>query len=303
MEKIVVCEVLRLDVFLGKVLSITRAKAQKLIEEGRVKIEDVDVIKPSKKTKIGEIIWVELPEPIELGTGCEIPFNIVYQDEHLLVVDKPAGVIVHKSPNVKGSTLIDGLIYKGIILPACGRPLRPGIVHRLDKDTSGLMIVAKTDSAYYQLSSMMKDRLVSRNYIALVKGKPPKENIINAPVGRDRRRKTLMAITFAGKTALTHYQVIQYLNQAALLKLTLSTGRTHQIRVHLKYTGYPILGDPLYGCPVSFLKRQFLHAFKLGFTHPITGEQKNFFSPLPEDLRQALAVLRNGASGEEIENE
>ena len=302
MERIVVCEVLRLDVFLGKVLSIPRSQVQKLIEEGRVKIEDVDTVKSSRKTKVGEVIWVELPEPIDLGSGSEIPFRIVYEDEYLLVIDKPAGVIVHKAPNVKGSTLIDGLIYQGINLPSCGRPLRPGIVHRLDKDTSGLMIIAKTDSAYYQLSSMMKDRLISRNYIALVKGKPPKENIINAPVGRDRRRKTLMAITFAGKTALTHYQVIQYLNHAALLKLSLSTGRTHQIRVHLKYTGYPILGDPLYGCPVSFLKRQFLHAFKINFTHPITGEQKTFFSPLPEDLRHALAVLRDNRSGE-IENE
>lgn len=298
MEKIVVCEVLRLDVFLGKILSIPRSQAQKLIEEGNVKIEGVDTVKSSRKTKIGEIIWVELPEPIDLGSGSDIPFRIVFEDEYLLVIDKPARVIVHKAPNVKGSTLIDGLIYRGINLPSCGRPLRPGIVHRLDKDTSGLMIIAKTDSAYYQLSSMMKDRLISRNYIALVKGKPPKENIINAPVGRDRRRKTLMAITFTGRTALTHYQVIQYLQNAALLKLTLSTGRTHQIRVHLKYTGYPILGDPLYGCQVNFLKRQFLHAFKICFTHPITGEQKTFFSPLPEDLRYALSVLRDNSSGE-----
>ena len=222
-------------------------------------------------------------EPLDL--------RIAYEDEHLLVVDKPAGLVVHPGAGHAGGTLVQGLLHRGL---AGGDPERPGIVHRLDRDTSGLLVVARTEAAYEGLQALAKARKLEREYLALVRVRPrSRSGRIEAPIGRDRREPTRRSLdSDSPKPAITHFEVVELFADHALLRVTLETGRTHQIRVHLAAIGLPVAGDPVYGTPEQGLRRQFLHAARLAFPHPVTGEQIEAVSPLPDDLEAAIERIR-----------
>jgi 23S rRNA pseudouridine1911/1915/1917 synthase len=223
-------------------------------------------------------------------------FTIAWQDEHLLVVDKAAGLVVHPARGHREGTLSQLLAGTA----AGGEAERAGIVHRLDRDTSGLLVVARSEQVHGLLQQALRERLIEREYIALVEGRPPaRTGTIEAPVGRDARVRTRMAVGGAGaRDARTHFTLERSLPAASLLRLHLDTGRTHQIRVHMQAIGHPVCGDPEYGTPGLFgLRRQFLHATRLAFEHPITGERLDVRSPLPEDLREALAIAEKQSRG------
>jgi len=234
------------------------------------------------------------PEPPEAPLEREdMPLTIVYQDEHLLVVDKPAGVVVHPGTGTRGGTLVHALLGTA----AGGEdPDRPGIVHRLDRDTSGLLVVARSDEAHRRLQAALRRRALEREYLALVRGRPrSRKGRIEAPIGRDRRDATRMSLdTDTPREAVTHFELEELLPRHALLRVRLETGRTHQIRVHLEAVGLPVSGDPVYGAPADLgLTRQFLHAARLAFPHPLTGDRVEVESPLPADLRTALEAARS----------
>ena len=219
-----------------------------------------------------------------------MPLRIAYEDEHLLVVDKPAGVVVHPAPGHASGTLVHGLAG---LLGGGDAPDRPGIVHRLDRDTSGLMVVARTEDSYRGLRNLVRRRALERRYKALVRGRPRSwSGRIEAPLGRDRRDPTRMSLdTDTPRDAVTHFEVERLVDGHALLDVRLETGRTHQIRIHLAAIGLPVIGDPVYGVPDPGLRRQFLHAWRLAFPHPLTGEPVEVESPLPPELQVALARL------------
>jgi len=282
----------RLDVFLADVLG-TRAKAQKAIEAGRVRVDGV----PKAKRFVlsgGERIEVasaqEEPRP-------EVPpaqFEIAYEDDRLIVVDKPAGVVVHPGAGNREGTLVQALAGR---VAGGTDPDRPGVVHRLDRDTSGLLVLARDDETLFALQQALRERRVTREYLALVEGRPPaKRGTIDAPLGRDRRARTRMSTdTDDPHVAVTHFETERVLPDDTLLRVTLETGRTHQIRAHLLAIGHPVAGDPEYGHAGRHgLRRQFLHAGRLAFNHPETGEPMELTAPLPEDLVRALRQ----ASGE-----
>lgn len=224
------------------------------------------------------------PEPMEL--------RVAYEDEHLLVVDKPAGLVVHPGAGRATGTLVHGLLARGL---AGGAPGRPGIVHRLDRDTSGLLVVARTEEAYRGLLALVRRRALEREYLALVRGRPrSRRGRIEAPIGRDRRDPTRMSIDpDSPRAAVTHFELVELLPRHALLRVRLETGRTHQIRVHLAAIELPVAGDPVYGVRDLGLARQFLHAARLAFLHPVTGERVEATSPLPPDLAAALERARS----------
>jgi 23S rRNA pseudouridine1911/1915/1917 synthase len=281
----------RLDRLLAEPLG-SRAQAQRLIDAGRVSVDGQRRPK-SHIVAPGEVIEVEpetAPEPA--APVASAPFTIAYQDDHLLVVDKPAGVVVHPARGHREGTLSQALAG----LTAGGdEPLRAGIVHRLDRDTSGLLVVARSDAVHRALRSLLSSRRLRREYLALVDGHPSsRSGTIDAPIGRDRRDRTAMSIdTDSPREARTHFEVEEMLPQSALLRVTLETGRTHQIRVHLAAIGLPVSGDPAYGVPGAYgLERQFLHAARLAFEHPVTHEPIDVRSPLPGDLAAALERAR-----------
>ncbi len=220
----------------------------------------------------------------------EIELRIAHEDEHLLVVDKPAGVVVHPSPGHKTGTLVQGVLAHGA---AGGDEERPGIVHRLDRDTSGLLVVARSDESYERLKELVKAHGLERTYTALVRGRPrSRKGRIEAPIGRDRRDPTRQSLnTDSPREAATHFELLELLGQYALLRVDLETGRTHQIRVHLGAIGLPVVGDPVYGAPDPALGRQFLHATRLAFEHPFTGVWLEVESPLPGELQRYLDGL------------
>jgi len=220
-----------------------------------------------------------------------LDIRIAYEDEHLLVVDKPSGLVVHPGAGHAAGTLVQGLLDRGV---SGGDPERPGIVHRLDRDTSGLLVVARTEEAYEGLRELVKARELEREYLALVRGRPrSRSGRIEAPIGRDRREPTRMSLdTDTPKPAVTNFEVIELFRDHALLRVRLETGRTHQIRVHLAAIGLPVAGDPAYGAPEEGLGRQFLHAARLAFRHPVTGGPVEAESPLPPDLATALERVR-----------
>jgi len=275
----------RLDVFLAAHAG-SRAAAQRLIDAGAVTVDGAPkpkrhVLHGGERVEVGELPAEPEPE------AAEAPFDIAWSDEHLLVVDKPAGVVVHPARGNRTGTLAQALrgLAKG------GEdPDRAGIVHRLDRDTSGLLLVARTVAAYDGLRAQMRARAITREYLALVEGRPPaREGTIDAPLGRDRRVRTrISSDTDEGKPAVTHFEVERALPHSTLLRVRLETGRTHQIRAHLLAIGHPVLGDPEYGKPGYGLERQFLHAERLALAHPMTGAPLEVRSPLPEDLRAAL---------------
>jgi len=283
----------RLDRFLASALG-SRSRAQRLIAEGRVTVEGV-VRAKRHAVRAGERVEVGIRPPRAPATGGRAPYAIAYRDESLLVVDKPAGVVVHPARGHSEGTLsqaLDGLAGGG---PAD----RPGIVHRLDKDTSGLLLVARDDATLRALQRLLAAREIRREYLALVVGRPSaRSGTIDAPLGRDRRRRTMVSVdSDLARPAVTRFSVEEELPDSTLLRVALETGRTHQIRAHLQAIGHPIAGDPGYGAPGAFgLRRQFLHATRLAFTHPRTGRPVDVRSPLPEDLAAALERAR--AAGE-----
>ena len=287
----------RLDALLGRLDEIgSRAEAQRLIERGAVVVDGV--VRPKRHAvAAGERIEIAIDEAPEGAVSAitpeEVPFVVRFEDEHLLVVDKPPGVVVHPSKGHATGTLVNGLAAHGV---AGGDPERPGIVHRLDRDTSGLLVVARSPRAHRKLGQAMRRREIARTYTALVHGRPPPALTVDLPVGRDRRRRTRMAAgPDAGREAVTHFRLLEQLPSTALLEARLETGRTHQIRVHAESAGHQVVGDPLYGragAPRFGLERQFLHASRLELAHPESGELIAVESPLPADLERALVRAR-----------
>ena len=274
----------RLDAFLAGPLG-SRAQAARAIAEGRVRVDGAAVAK-SRAVRAGEVVEVT-PEVVAEVAAPPARFAVAYEDEDLLVIDKPAGVVVHPGHGRQTGTLAQALAG----LAAGGEPERAGIVHRLDKGTSGLLVVARTEQAFDSLQRQIKARQVRREYLALVMGRPEsRTGTIDAPIGRDRRTRTRVSTaTDEPREARTHFELEQAFPEASLLRVRLETGRTHQIRVHLAAIDLPVAGDPEYGVASVFgLSRQFLHAARLAFAHPLTGEPVDVSSPLPGDLEAAL---------------
>ncbi len=284
----------RLDKFVGeKCLELSRTQAQKLIAEGHITVNSREA-KSSLRLEVGDKIEIVIPPtpPSPLSPQA-ITLNILYEDDDLLVVDKPAGLTVHPAPGHPDHTLVNAILAHFPCLADISDSLRPGIVHRLDKDTSGVMLVAKNRAAYANLVNQFKVRSVVKAYLVLVKGQlTPERGIIEAAMGRDPRNRKRMAVVTEGREARTQYQVIKYIGGYTLLEVILETGRTHQIRVHLSAIGYPVAGDAVYGVKSPHLSRQFLHACRLGFKLPSTGEYIEFTSELPSDLEKALEKIR-----------
>ena len=272
----------------------SRSLAERLIAAGAVLVDGSPRPK-SHRLEGGEEVVVELPPDGGPLAPEEMDLRVAWEDEHLLVVDKPAGVVVHPGTGHRNGTLVHGLIAHDA---AGGDDDRPGIVHRLDRDTSGLLVVARSDEAHARLQDLIRRREVERRYLALVKGSPrSRTGRIEAPIGRDRLDKTRHSLdTTTPRDAVTHFGVLELLGSRALLELRLETGRTHQIRVHLEAIELLISGDPVYGSSGDLgLERQFLHAARLAFVHPFTGERVDVESPLPDDLAQALGRAREQA--------
>jgi len=287
----------RLDKFITEHLTeLSRTQIQKLISSGYVKVNG-QIAKAGLKLNSGDYLIVSLP-PVTPGTLIpeEIPLNILYEDNDLLVVDKPAGLTVHPAPGHTNYTLVNAILSYLHKLPDTGDPQRPGIVHRLDKDTSGVMLVAKTVSAYNNLIDQFKTRSVTKTYLVVVKGHlSPHDGVIEAAIGRDSRNRERMSVVGKdlGKDARTDYHVIKYIGEYSLLEVKPETGRTHQIRVHLKAIGYPVVGDKAYGIKSPHLTRQFIHAWKIGFMLPSGGKSVEFTTELPQDLTEALEKISN----------
>ncbi len=288
----------RLDRFVARITGMTRTQAQRLIASGAVCVDGSHRVK-NYRLQAGECVEVEPPQP-EAAEPLpqDIPVKILYQDAELAVVSKPAGLVVHPAAGHADGTLVNALLYAIDDLSGIGGVKRPGIVHRLDRDTSGLMVVAKSDISHLRLQAMVKERQLKRLYLALVHGIPATRlGTIEAPIGRDASNRKHMAVTAEhGRDAVTHFRVMRELAHSALLEVELVTGRTHQIRVHLSHIGHPVAGDREYGTKGELerdlgLERQFLHSYRLSFPHPISGDELFFEDPLPHDLALALRKL------------
>ena len=293
----------RIDIFLAGKTGITRSQIQKLIEQGNVFVNDKSV-NQNYRIRTNDLISLNIPEKQDEGLIPEnIPIDILYRDEHLIVVNKPAGMVVYPAAGHSQGTLMNALAYHCDKLAAIGGPLRPGVVHRLDKDTSGLMVVALDDAAYYNLADQFKQRTINRRYLALIYGNFKEDTgEIALMIGRSESdRKKMSTSVRRGKEAVTRWKVLKRFNHAALIEAKLGTGRTHQIRVHFASIGHPVLGDKTYGKKVEvevkaqkkiMFPRQMLHAERLDFIHPITGEHLGFSSPLPEDMAERVEELQ-----------
>ena len=280
----------RLDKYVGEKCSeLSRTHAQKLIAGGYITVND-RVAKVGLKLNIGDRVNIIIPPTAPSPLSPEaIPLNIIYEDDDLLVVDKPAGLAIHPAPGHPSHTLVNAILSHLPGLAETSNSLRPGIVHRLDKDASGVMLVAKNNAAQLNLINQFKARSVVKAYVVLVKGHlTPEDGVIEAPIGRDPRNRKRMAVVTKGREARTQYHVVKYIGDYTLLEVRTETGRTHQIRVHLKAIGYPVVGDATYGVKSDYLSRQFLHACRLGFHLPSTGEYVEFTSELPPELEGAL---------------
>jgi len=306
----------RLDVFLaGAIADASRSFIKKLIKEGRVQVNGAASTKPARPLQAGERVRVALPPPQAMEPGPEaIPLDILHEDADVIVINKPPGLVVHPAPGNESGTLVNALLHHCPDLERTGGdPARPGIVHRLDRDTSGVLVVAKTQQAHDELARQAGERTFDRRYLALVYGMPKEDRgRIEAQIGRSLSDRSRMAVTeFNAREAVTRFEVLERFGPASLVALQLETGRTHQIRVHMRYAGNPVLGDPAYGVtdyrrmrlpqPVrealEALVGQALHAETLGFLHPISGETCTFSAPPPEDFQRALAELRAQAGG------
>ncbi len=284
----------RLDRYLAHTVpGISRSKVQKLIMDGKVRVNGRPLRRPSYKVNPGEEISLEVPppEPSDLKPQ-KMPLNILHEDAWLLVVDKPAGLVVHPGAGHADGTLVNALLAHGPKLSGRGGPVKPGLVHRLDKDTSGIMVVAKDDATHWDLSRQFAGRSVLRVYQAVVRGRMERDQgTINAPIGRHPVQRKKMAVRHdSERDAITKYKVLKRFKEATLVELYPQTGRTHQLRVHLASIGHPILGDTEYGVSGGF-KRQALHAHRLGFVHPGIEQRVEFVSPLPRDLERQISRL------------
>ena len=290
----------RVDRVVSMLSGLPRSDVADLIASGAVRLGERVVTKPSQKVAEGQELWVDLPEvvaapPVEPEPEVSVP--VVYEDDQVVVVDKPQELIVHPGAGNPTGTLVGGLLARYPEIAGVGEADRPGIVHRLDRGTSGLLAVARTAEAYESLVGQLSARTVERVYLSVVWGHPsPPTGMVDAPIGRSRRDPTRMAVSATGREARTRYEVLQVFTEpveAALVECRLETGRTHQIRVHLAAIGHPVVGDPRYKGMRSTFKvgRPFLHAHRLSFTHPTTGDRLTFESPLPADLQAALARL------------
>ena len=293
-------EMPRADVFAAELASVTRSRAAGLIAEGLVLVNGTPAAK-NTRLKAGDRVEVTLPDPVNCTEEPEnSPLDIVYEDDCLLVVNKPKGMVVHPAAGNYGGTLVNALLYRcGSSLSGINGVLRPGIVHRIDKNTSGLLMVAKNDKAHLALAEQIKEHSFTRQYRAVVYGALPQdEGVINAPIGRHPIKRKQMAVTAGGRNAVTHYRVVERLNGFTHTALTLETGRTHQIRVHMAYIGHPVAGDDVYGPKkvITELHGQCLHAEKIGFVHPETGRYMEFSSPLPEYFEKFLERIRKNGN-------
>ncbi|WP_054953434.1 RluA family pseudouridine synthase [Flaviflexus massiliensis] len=290
----------RADVGVARLTGLTRSKAGDLIDEEKVRIGGLPVQR-SRRLLDGEGIEVEIPAP-EPAEPVETPvdMDVVFQDDDIIVIDKPAGVAAHPSVGWEGPNVVGALRAAGVKISSYGPSERKGIVHRLDVGTSGLMVVAKSEQAYTVLKRAFKERTVSKIYHVLVQGHPfPAKGTIDAPIARDTRHSWKMGVVAGGRASITHYDTIETLGGASLLKVDLETGRTHQIRVHMSAVHHPAIGDPLYGSDPTLsaklnLDRQWLHATELSFAHPRTGDGVTFHSDYPADLQYALDRMREG---------
>ncbi|WP_053219735.1 RluA family pseudouridine synthase [Virgibacillus senegalensis] len=286
---------LRIDKLLTDVNEeASRSQVQGWIKDGHVYVND-NPVKSNHKCQAGERISWEVPELEELDIKPEnIPLEIVYEDSSLLVVNKPKGMVVHPSAGHYNGTMVNALLYHCDDLSGINGVIRPGIVHRIDKDTSGLLVVAKNDQAHLSLAEQLKDKTMSRKYEAIVHGDIQHEyGTIDAPLGRDPKDRQKQAVVRDGRPAVTHFQVIDRFGSFTHVECVLETGRTHQIRVHMKYIGHPLAGDPKYGPRKTMdIEGQALHAGLLGFNHPQTGEWMEFEAPLPDELKRILAKMK-----------
>ncbi|WOS96213.1 RluA family pseudouridine synthase [Nosocomiicoccus massiliensis] len=285
----------RIDkLLLDYVENSSRTEIQNRLKEGNIVVNG-DEVKPNYKVKLGDVIKVFEREVEDVDIIPEdLNLNIVYEDDNVAVVYKPSGMVVHPSAGHKSNTLVNGLMYALDSLSGINGEYRPGIVHRIDKDTSGLLMVAKNDVAHRDLSDQLKDKTVDRRYVALVHGEiQHNKGTIDAPIGRNKEKRQQMAVVDDGKNAVTHFNVLERFNGYTLIEAILETGRTHQIRVHMDYIGYPIVGDPVYGRKTKFVTDgQLLHAKTIGFTHPVSKERLSFSSELPEQFKTVLEELR-----------
>lgn len=292
---------LRIDQYLADALEgVSRSQVQKWMAQGRIYSEKSKgtPLKKNYTLEKNDVITVDMPEPEVLDILAEdIPLEIIYEDDQVLVVNKPQGMVVHPAPGNYRGTLVNAILYHIKDLSDIGGVIRPGIVHRIDKDTSGLLMIAKTNLAHQSLSEQLKDHSVDRVYVALVHGGFSKDSgTINAPIGRHPQNRLKMAILErTGREAITHYEVLERLGPYTLVECRLETGRTHQIRVHLASIGHPLIGDPLYGAKKEKNKAdgQYLHAKVLGFEHPVTGDRMVFSAPIPGNFEKLLTRLRN----------
>ena len=287
----------RLDSFLADALEISRSAAARLLEEGRVTLGD-RVLPKNYRVAGGETLTVEIPEPEDTEVAAQdIPLDVVYEDDDVIVVNKPSGMVVHPAPGHADGTLVNALLHHcGDSLSGIGGERRPGIVHRIDRDTSGLIIAAKNDAAHLGLSAQLADHTLARTYECLVTGNLREDSgTVDAPIGRHPTDRKKMAVTAKGRRAVTHWEVVARYPGVTHVRCRLETGRTHQIRVHMAHIGHPILGDTVYGAkkPVPGLTGQCLHAVGLRFIHPRTGEPVELHCQLPEEFRAYLRKLES----------
>ncbi|EGD52416.1 pseudouridine synthase, RluA family [Thermoanaerobacter ethanolicus JW 200] len=286
----------RIDVFLAAELDYTRSYIKKLIVDGLVFVNG-KTVKPSYKVKENDEVVVNIPEAEKIDVLPEnIPLDILYEDDDIIVINKPQGMVVHPAPGNYSGTLVNALLYHCKNLSGINGILRPGIVHRLDKDTSGVMVVAKNDKAHISLSNQIKERSVFKKYVAIVEGViKHEEGKIEALIGRHPVDRKKMAVIEDGRYALTLYKVLERFKENTLIEAVIKTGRTHQIRVHMAYIGHPVVGDPVYGFKKQKFKLegQALHSRVLGFMHPTKGVYMEFEAPLPEYFVRLIEILRN----------
>ncbi len=290
------CENQRIDVYLANATDLTRSYIKKLCDEGFVKLNGKQV-KCNKLVKSGDQVVIDIPENVSaVAVPKDIPIDIIYQDQDVAVINKPQGMVVHAGNGTKDDTLVNALLYNLDNLSGINGVIRPGIVHRIDKNTSGLLVVAKNDKAHLKLAKQLEDKTCGRTYVALLEGNLKTDSgIVDTYIGRDTSCRTKMAVVKAGRRAVTEYKVLERFNGYTLCEFNLKTGRTHQIRVHAKYLGHPVVGDKEYGYKNQKfnLDGQLLHAKRLRFVHPTSGNVVQFEAELPQHFEKVLKVIRN----------